>query len=85
MNREDLDQCESCEGLFDPEKMTRNTEDQSFCNNCWEGITNEIRNEGIKHLDEYLESRNLIADFNVFANAKWSGITEEEYEELYPD
>lgn len=82
IDRADLEQCESCEGFFDPEKMFHNNEGQSFCANCNEGITKDIRSTGIKHLDEYLDSRNLQHDFHVFSHAKWSLVTEEEFREL---
>lgn len=79
--RQDLEQCESCEGFFDPDKMT-SMHEEIFCKNCWEGIQDEMRQTGIKHLDEYLESRNLPSDFHLFSCAKWSGVTEEEYKEI---
>ncbi len=81
---DDLIQCLGCDGYFEPEKTIRSG-DEDFCDNCHEGFCTEIRNTGIKHLDEYLESRKLGKDFNVFAQSKFSGITEEEYNELNPD
>jgi hypothetical protein len=81
---DDLIQCTSCEGFFEPEK-TVSSGDDSFCKNCHKGIIEEIFETGKESLVEYLESRKLIADFHVFSHAKWSGVTEEEFKELNPD
>lgn len=83
MNKEDLEQCESCEGYFTPDNIQSNGE-QQFCPNCWDGMRNEIKKTGIDNIDEYLENRKLVEDFWIFSHAKWSGITEEEFEELNP-
>lgn len=78
---QDLEECESCEGLFDPEKMERNG-DETFCENCLDGIMAEIKSQGIKNIDEYLKSRNLESDFHLFCRSKFSGVSEEELKEM---
>jgi hypothetical protein len=83
-NTDELEKCTSCDGYFAPENIVTSA-DETFCTNCNEGILSEIRSVGIKHIDEYLTSRNLQKDFHVFSHAKWSGVTEEEFKELNPE
>lgn len=80
-NINDLEQCESCEGFFAEDKIQRSG-DNEFCANCYNGISEEVRKTGIENLDEYLKSRNLVKDFQIFSCAKWACVTEEEYKEL---
>ncbi|MES2395828.1 MAG: hypothetical protein V4549_07485 [Bacteroidota bacterium] len=80
----DWEKCESCEGLFHPDKIESNGE-QTFCKNCFDDFKKEIFKAGVDNLVEYLESRKLVSDFHIFAHAKFSLITEEEFKELQPD
>lgn len=80
----DLEQCVSCDGYFDHEKIESNGDD-NFCTGCYDDFKKAIRQEGVNNLDEYLESRGLKNDFWVFSHAKFSAITEEEFKELHPD
>ncbi|MCK6650777.1 MAG: hypothetical protein L6Q66_14060 [Bacteroidia bacterium] len=81
---DDYTKCTGCGGLFEHDKTVYHG-DELFCEHCSEGITEEVKQEGIKHLDEFLKTHGLERMFMFFAEAKWSDLTLEELLELKGD
>lgn len=78
---DDYTKCTGCGGLFEHDKTVYHGDDL-FCEHCSEGITEEVKQEGIKHLDEFLETHGLKKLFMFFAEAKWSDLSIQELMDL---
>ena len=75
------EKCIGCEKQFDEDKISHRS-GEPMCEECESGFRKEVKGSGIEKLDEYLEARGLQEDFNIFCQAKFSLITEEEICEM---
>ena len=80
----DTEKCIGCEKEFPVDQISHSSS-EPMCEKCETEFAEEVKQCGIKALDEYLLARGLKKDFNIFCQAKFSNLTEEEIVDLDED